>query len=96
MLQYGLQPIILILNNGLYGTIRLHQDRRYHGRPSGTDIVNPDFVQLAQAYGFWAQKVEKTEEFEAAFATARTKPNGAVIELTIHPDDIAPNVILDS
>ena len=96
MLQNGLQPIILVLNNGLYGTIRLHQDRRYAGRPSGTEIVNPDFVQLAAAYGFWGQRIEKTEDFAQAFATAVTKPNGALIELVIDPDDIAPNVILNS
>ncbi|MEJ6709441.1 MAG: thiamine pyrophosphate-dependent enzyme [Amylibacter sp.] len=52
MLQNGLQPVILVMNNGLYGTISLHQDRRYAGRPSGTEIVNPDFVKLAEAYGF--------------------------------------------
>lgn len=96
MMQNGLQPIILVLNNGLYGTIRLHQDRRYAGRPSGTEIVNPDFVTLAQAYGFWAARVDKTEDFSTAFETALNKPNGALIELTIHPDDIAPNVILNS
>ena len=89
-----MQPIILVLNNGLYGTIRLHQDKRYVGRPSGTEIVNPDFVQLAKAYGFWAARVEKTEEFAAAFATAITKTNGALIELVIDPADIAPNIIL--
>ncbi|WGI20388.1 thiamine pyrophosphate-dependent enzyme [Amylibacter sp. IMCC11727] len=96
MLQNGLQPIILVLNNGLYGTIRLHQDRRYVGRPSGTEIVNPDFVQLAKAYGFWGTRIEKTEDFAEAFATATTKPNGALIELIIDPADIAPNVILES
>ena len=96
MLQYGLQPIILLLNNGMYGTIRLHQERRYEGRPSGTEIINPDFTQLAKAYGFWSQRVEKTEDFAEAFATARTKSNGALIELMIDPDDIAPNVILQS
>lgn len=94
MLQYGLQPIILVLNNGLYGTIRLHQDKRYAGRPSGTEIINPDFVQLAQAYGFWGARVEKTEDFADAFDTATTKPNGALIELVIDPADIAPNIIL--
>ena len=94
MLQNGLQPIILVLNNGLYGTIRLHQDKRYVGRPSGTEIVNPDFIQLAKAYGFWGARIEKTEEFAAAFATAITKTNGALIELVIDPADIAPNIIL--
>ena len=95
MLQAGLQPIILVLNNGLYGTIRLHQDKRYAGRPSGTEIVNPDFVQLAKAYGFWGARVEKTADFADAFAEASKKPNGALIELVIDPADIAPNVILE-
>jgi acetolactate synthase-1/2/3 large subunit len=96
MMQHGIQPIILVLNNGLYGTIRLHQERKYYGRPSGTDIINPDFVRLAEAYGFWGQKITRTEDFAAAFATAATKTNGALLELIIHPDDIAPNIILNA
>ena len=66
--QAGAQPVILIVNNGIYGTIRAHQEREYPGRVSGTTMVNPDFSALARAYGFHAERVERTADFEAAFA----------------------------
>lgn len=66
-LQHGAQPIILFLNNGIYGTIRAHQERHYPARVSGTEMVNPDFVALAKAYGFHAERVESTQAFAAAF-----------------------------
>lgn len=93
-LQWGLRPVILVLNNQSYGTIRLHQARRYPGRRSGTHIENPDFVTLAKAYGFPARRIEATEDFASAFEEALASPDGAVLELVLDPDDIAPNVIL--
>jgi len=93
-LQADLRPIFLIINNRLYGTIRLHQARRYRGRKSATDIVNPDFVAIGRAYGFHAECVTETAAFPAAFARAMASPAGAVLDLRIDPDDIAPNVIL--
>lgn len=88
--QSNVMPIVLILNNGSYGTIRMHQENHYPMRVSATDIVNPDFVAIARAYGFYAQKVEKTSEFEAAFESALVSPTGAVLELMISKEAITP------
>ena len=93
-LQYGAQPIILLLNNGIYGTIRAHQERHYPARVSGTDMVNPDFVAFARAYGFHAERVERTEDFAAAFARAQTSGSGAVLDLKISPEALTPRQTL--
>jgi acetolactate synthase I/II/III large subunit len=93
-LQAGAQPIILILNNGIYGTIRAHQERTYPARVSGTTMINPDFSALAKAYGFHAERVARTEEFEAAFARALASKTGAVLDLDISPDAITPRQTL--
>jgi acetolactate synthase-1/2/3 large subunit len=89
-LQYGAQPIVLILNNGIYGTIRAHQEREYPERVSGTDMVNPDFSTLARAYGFHAERVERTEDFAAAFDRALASKTGAVLDLNISPEALTP------
>ncbi len=94
-LQEGLQPIILLLNNGMYGTIRAHQERAYPDRVSGTAIVNPDFVALAKAYGFYGARVSRTAEFTAAFDAALASRSGSLIELMIDPNDITPFASLD-
>jgi acetolactate synthase-1/2/3 large subunit len=88
--QAGAQPIILILNNGIYGTIRAHQEREYPARVFGTTMENPDFVQLAKAYGFHSERVSITTEFDAAFARALASRSGAVLELNISPEAITP------
>jgi acetolactate synthase-1/2/3 large subunit len=88
--QAGCQPIVLVLNNGMYGTIRMHQEREYPHRVSGTQLVNPDFVMLARAFGYHAERVEKTSEFAPAFARARESATGAVLELAIDPEAITP------
>jgi acetolactate synthase-1/2/3 large subunit len=64
--RYGASMLILVVDNGSYGTIRMHQEREYPGRVSGTGLVNPDFAALARAYGCWADTVERTEEFAPA------------------------------
>jgi acetolactate synthase-1/2/3 large subunit len=92
--QYGAQPIILILNNGIYGTIRAHQERHYPARVSGTDMVNPDFVALARAYGFYAERVTQTGDFAAAFARAVASSSGAVLDLDISPEALTPRQTL--
>ena len=69
-MQAGAQPIVLIVNNGIYGTIRAHQERNYPARVSGTTLLNPDFAALARSYGFHAERVETTEDFAAAFRRA--------------------------
>jgi acetolactate synthase I/II/III large subunit len=93
-LQAGAQPIILIVNNGIYGTIRAHQERNYPARVSGTTMINPDFSALAKAYGFYAERVENTGDFEAAFARALASKTGAVLDLNISADAITPRQTL--
>ncbi|HBV55050.1 MAG TPA: thiamine pyrophosphate-binding protein [Rhodobacteraceae bacterium] len=92
--QAGAQPIILILNNGIYGTIRAHQERHYPERVSGTSMVNPDFAALAMAYGFHGERVSRTEDFPAAFARALASKTGAVLDLDISPEALTPRQTL--
>ena len=92
--QAGAQPIVLILNNGIYGTIRAHQERNYPERVSGTDMVNPDFAALARAYGFHGERVERTEDFAAAFERALASDTGAVLDLAISAEALTPRVTL--
>jgi acetolactate synthase-1/2/3 large subunit len=93
-MQAGAQPIVLILNNGIYGTIRAHQERHYPARVSGTTLENPDFVMLAKAYGYHAERVGRSEDFPAAFARARASRTGAVLELNISPEALTPRQTL--
>jgi len=92
--QHGAQPIVLILNNGIYGTIRAHQERNYPGRVSGTDMFSPDFAALARAYGFHGERVETTADFPAAFARALASKTGAVLDLNISPEALTPRQTL--
>ncbi|WP_135449991.1 thiamine pyrophosphate-dependent enzyme [Tabrizicola caldifontis] len=94
--QEGAQPVILILNNGIYGTIRAHQEREYPARVSGTEMINPDFVLLARAHGFHAERVETTEAFAGAFARAVASPTGAVLDLAISPEALTPRASLSA
>lgn len=94
-LQANAQPIVLILNNGIYGTIRAHQERTYPTRVSGTTMTaNPDFVALAKAYGFHAERVATTDEFKAAFERALASKTGAVLDLDISPEALTPRQTL--
>jgi acetolactate synthase I/II/III large subunit len=93
-MQAGAQPIILILNNGTYGTIRMHQEKNYPARVSGTTLENPDFVTLAKAYGFYAENVTTTEEFAPAFERAMASEGGAILELDISPEALTPRQTL--
>ncbi|MDH3695371.1 MAG: thiamine pyrophosphate-binding protein [Gammaproteobacteria bacterium] len=92
--QHNAQPIILLLNNSMYGTIRMHQERNYPNRVHGTGIVNPDFGLLAQAYGFHFERVTQTGHFESAFRNALTSNSGALIELEINAEAITPRQTL--
>jgi acetolactate synthase I/II/III large subunit len=98
--QYGANVIFIVVNNGMYGTIRMHQEREYPARVHGTALANPDFVQLARAYGAHGELVEETSRFAAAFerALAATGAGGksALIELRIDPQAITPNTTLDA
>lgn len=86
----GANIIVVLVNNGMYGTIRMHQEKRYPGRISGTDIRNPDFVALAESCGAWAERVTDAEAFPAAFARAQAAGRPAVLELTTDPRQITP------
>ena len=87
--QHGGKPIVLLFNNKMYGTIRMHQERDFPGRVVGTDIVNPDFVAMASAFGCHAERVEKTAEFMPAFERAVRSGKAAVIELMTDPEQVS-------
>ena len=88
--QYELPIIVIVVNNGIYGTIRMHQEREYPGRVSGTDLKNPDFAALARAYGGHGETVETTAEFAPAFERARAAGKPAIIEISLDPEAITP------
>ncbi|MBF8300444.1 MAG: thiamine pyrophosphate-binding protein [Acidobacteria bacterium] len=89
--QYGARVIVLVVNNGMYGTIRMHQERRFPGRVSGTELACPDFVALAQSFGAYAERVDTTETFAPAFERARAAGRSAVLELRMDPKQITPD-----
>ena len=93
--QYGANVIVVVVNNAMWGTIRMHQERSYPGRVSATELVNPDFAKLAEAYGAHGEVVERTEDFEPAFERARAAGRPALIELRLDPQAIAPGRSLD-
>jgi len=86
----GLRVVFLVVNNGSYGTIRMHQEIRFPGRTVATTLVNPDFVALAKAYGLAASRVTATAEFAAALAAARAHPGPSLVELVTSVEDISP------
>jgi acetolactate synthase-1/2/3 large subunit len=92
--QYGADPIVIVANNGRYGTIRMHQERTYPGRVSGTDLANPDFAALARAYGGHGETVTDGAGFPAAFARARASGLPAVIELRLDPEALTTGMTL--
>ena len=94
--QYGLPIVVLLVNNGMYATIRMHQERVYPRRVVGTDLVNPDFPALARAYGAYAERVEQTEDFESAFERALAAGAPAVLELPVDTERISPRVRLSA
>ncbi|HWJ94443.1 MAG TPA: thiamine pyrophosphate-binding protein [Telluria sp.] len=98
--QYRAGVVILVFNNGVFGTIRMHQEREYPGRVSGTDLHNPDFAALAKAYGAHGEVVEKTAEFgpalERALAFANAEKLPAIIELRYDANLITPNATLEA
>jgi len=92
--QYGLPIVILVVNNGMYATIRMHQERTYPGRVIGTDLENPDFPELARAYAAYGERVGRTDDFEAAFERALASGKPSVLELPVDPERISPRVKL--
>jgi acetolactate synthase-1/2/3 large subunit len=95
-LAEGPGPIILLFNNAMYGTIRMHQERRFPGRVSGTTLKNPDFPALARAYGAFSACVTRTEEFAPAFEEAIAAKRAAVIELRMDPEMITTRTTLSA
>jgi acetolactate synthase I/II/III large subunit len=95
-IQYGAAFVALVVNNGLYGTIRMHQEREYPGRVYGTDLRNPDFAAYARAFGGHGETVERTEDFAPAYERAAASGKPALIELRIDPDAITPATTLSA
>jgi acetolactate synthase-1/2/3 large subunit len=92
--QYDLPIVVLLVNNGMYATIRMHQERVFPGRVIGTDLENPDFPALAEAYGGHGERVERTEDFAAAFERALASAKPSLLELPVDPERISPRVKL--
>lgn len=86
--QHGARSIVLLLDNGSYGTIRMHQEREYPARVSGSNLNNPDFAALARAYGYASERVERTADFEPALRRALEHPGGTVIVVPLSPEVI--------
>jgi acetolactate synthase I/II/III large subunit len=89
-MQHNAHVVILVVNNGTYGTIRMHQERRYPGRVMATDLVNPDMVALAHSFGAFAERVETTAGFAQAFERARVAGRPALLDLRVDPAQISP------
>jgi acetolactate synthase-1/2/3 large subunit len=86
--QHGARSIIVLLNNGMYGTIRMHQEREYPQHVSGSQLQNPDFAALARAYGYEGVRITRTEEFEAQLVAALARSQGTLIEVMLDPEVI--------
>ncbi|MES2189871.1 MAG: thiamine pyrophosphate-binding protein [Pseudomonadota bacterium] len=94
--QHGAKTIIVLLNNGMYGTIRMHQEREYPQHESGSHLRNPDFAALARAYGYAGVRITRTDEFEAQLLAALKRDEGTVIEVMLDPEVITTRGTLSS
>jgi len=94
--QHGGRPIVLLFNNRMYGTIRMHQERDFPARVSGTELVNPDFVGFAKSFGAYAERVEKTADFMPAFERAVNSGKAAVLELMTDPEQISTRTTISA
>jgi len=88
--QYDAPVVVLVVDNAMLGTIRMHQERHFPGRVSGTDLVNPDFAALGHAYGGFGERVDRAEDFPAAFERALEANVPAVLHLVVDPEAITP------
>ena len=93
-MQYDLPIIVLVVDNGMYGTIRMHQERDYPGRVLGTQLQNPDFAAYARAFGGFGATVERTADFADAFAAAQGSGKPALLHIKVDPEAITPNTTL--
>jgi acetolactate synthase-1/2/3 large subunit len=89
--QYGIAVIVIVVDNSMYGTIRMHQEREYPGRVSATRLVNPDFAAYARAFGGHGERVERTDEFEGAFERALASGLPAILHCLVDPEAITPD-----
>ena len=94
--QYDAAIIVIVVNNAMYGTIRMHQEKKYPGRVHGTDLRNPHFAAYARAFGCAGEIVEETSQFEAAFERCVASGKPAVIEIRVDPQAITPNTTIDA
>ncbi len=90
----GAAVVFLVVDNGMYGTIRMHQEREYPGRVTGTSLTNPDFAAFAASFGAYAELVERTEDFAAALGRALAAGGPALLHLRVDPQAITPNTTL--
>ena len=93
-MQYAVNVIILVVDNGMYGTIRMHQERNFPGRVHATSITNPDFAALARAYGAYGERVERDADFPGALERARNADLPALLHLVVDPEAITPTATL--
>ena len=89
-MQYDLPIIVVVVDNGMYGTIRMHQEREYPGRVSATSLRNPDFAALARSYGGHGETVARTADFGPALERARQSGRASIIHCLIDPEAITP------
>jgi acetolactate synthase-1/2/3 large subunit len=94
--QYELPIIVVVVDNGMYGTIRMHQEREYPGRVSATSLTNPDFAAYAWAFGGHGERVERNEDFEPALQRAIASGRPAILHCLISPEAITPNTTLSA
>lgn len=94
--QYGARVVFVVIDNGMYGTIRMHQERRYPGRVVGSGLSNPDFAALARAFGAQGETVRRTEEFAPAFERALNAGRPALLHVLLDPQALTMNATLDS
>ena len=87
---------MLIADNGMYGTIRMHQQKHYPQRPSGTQLVNPDFAAIAKAYGGYGVMAHTTDEVKTALAEARAAARPAIIHMKMSPEALSPKIRLET
>ncbi|MFJ0844536.1 thiamine pyrophosphate-binding protein [Bordetella bronchiseptica] len=93
--QYDLPIVVVLIDNGMYGTIRMHQEKHYPGRISATSLKNPDFAEYARAFGGHGERVETTEQFAPAFERALASGKPAILHCLIDPETITPSTTLE-
>ena len=94
--QYGIPLIVVVVDNGMYGTIRMHQEKHYPQREAGSALANPDFCALARAYGYESERVERTADFESALQRALARPQGTLLLVPLDPQVITTRGTLDA